>query len=64
MLVSKGRNKDQKIKVTGNPAFDSINDNQNILKAKKYKIDNGLLGPNINILYASSPELQNAPIYK
>ena len=60
MLVSKGRNKDQ-IKVTGNPAFDSINDNQNILKAKKYKIDNGLLGPNINILYASSPEPKMHP---
>lgn len=55
MLIKLGR-PEKDIFVTGNPAFDSIYDPDNILKANQYKKSINLDSSKKIILYASSPE--------
>ena len=61
LLVNKGRAyKD--ICVSGNPAFDSLFDPIILDKAKEMKKQKGWNDGNVNILFASSPEIKKHPI--
>lgn len=56
-LISKGRNADD-IVVTGNPVFDRINDEKNLLSKNKFQWNEN---NEINILYASQIEPEKHP---
>jgi len=59
-LISKGRN-EKDIVVTGNPAFDNINTDGNVVRGHTWRV-NKLSEPSlINILYASQPEPMRHP---